>query len=60
MGRDAQRSWIVYRDKSAEFEASEVEGGTMHPLLYLSALVAMTEKRLTELKAILQHGFSEA
>ena len=52
--KQAQRLWILFRDKSAEFEASEVEGGTMYPLVYLLSLSSMTEKRVEELKAILQ------
>ena len=52
--KEAQRAWIPFRDKTAEFEASEVEGGTMYPLVYLSALISMTEKRTSELEAILQ------
>ncbi len=52
--RETQRLWILFRDKSAEFEASEVEGGTIYPLVYLLSLASMTEKRVDELKAILQ------
>ena len=50
--KEAQRAWILFRDKTAEFEASEVEGGTMYPLVYLSALISMTEERSSELEAI--------
>ena len=50
---DAQQAWIEFREKNAEFEASEVEDGTMYPLIYLSALVAATEQRIEELEAIL-------
>ena len=50
--KEAQRAWIHFRDKTAEFEASEVEGGTMYPLVYLSALISMTEERSSELEAI--------
>lgn len=53
--REAQRSWIQFRDKQAEFAASAVEGGSMYPLVYLSALASMTEKRVNDLKAILQN-----
>src|SRR5262249_16269198 len=35
-----------FRDKSVEFIASDTEGGTMQPLLSLSALIFMTEKRV--------------
>jgi uncharacterized protein YecT (DUF1311 family) len=52
--REAQRAWILFRDKSAAFSASETEGGTMSTLIYLSVLTSMTEKRVGELQALLQ------
>ncbi len=52
--RETQRAWVRLRDKSAEFEASAVEGGSMYPLVYLSTLTSLTEKRRDELKDILQ------
>ena len=57
--RDAQRRWILFRDTHAEFEASAVKGGTMHALVYLSALTSLTEKRVDELKTILQQMDSQ-
>ena len=53
--REAQRAWLRFRDKSAAFVASETEGGTMQPLAFLSALIAMTETRLAEFKDLLQY-----
>jgi len=48
--REAQRAWVLFRDKHAAFVASATEGGTMQPLLSLSVLTSMTEKRVAELK----------
>ncbi len=53
--REAQQAWMLFRDKHAEFVASETEGGTMQPLVSLSALTSMTERRVAELKDLLQH-----
>lgn len=53
--REAQQAWMLFRDKSAAFVASETEGGTMQPLVSLSVLVSMTERRVVELKDLLQH-----
>ncbi len=53
--REAQQAWMLFRDKSAAFVASETEGGTMQPLVSLSVLASMTERRVTELKELLPH-----
>ena len=34
--RAAQRAWVRFRDASAEFEASEAEGGSMYPLVNMA------------------------
>ena len=52
--REAQRAWIQFRDKNAEFMASDVEGGTMNPLVDVFWLTVMTERRVAELKESLQ------
>jgi len=48
--REAQRAWVLFRDKQAAFIASATEGGTMQPWLVLAVRTAMTEKRIAELK----------
>lgn len=53
--REAQQAWILFRDKSADFEGSATEGGSMQPLIALSVLVAMTEERATQFQALLQN-----
>ena len=52
--RDAQKAWIKFRDKNAAFVASDVEGGTLYPILEVSELASMTERRIAELKERLQ------
>jgi uncharacterized protein YecT (DUF1311 family) len=52
--RAAQRAWVVFRDASAAFEASEAEGGSMYPLVHVATLVVKTELRADELKGILK------
>jgi len=52
--KEAQRAWILFRDKNAEFEASEEEGGSMYQLVYLSVTASMTEKRVWKIKEILK------
>ncbi|MBV8897142.1 MAG: DUF1311 domain-containing protein [Acidobacteriaceae bacterium] len=47
--RAAESAWIQFREKNADFLASEAEGGTLAPLLRVGALADMTEERLKEL-----------
>lgn len=53
--RVAQRAWIRFRDANADFLASEAEGGTLAPLLRVSALADMTEARVKELAKLPVH-----
>lgn len=46
----AQQAWIKFRDSSCAFERSEVEGGTMAPLIYSSCLADVTEQRTQRLQ----------
>ena len=52
--KEAQLAWIVFRDKSAEFEASEEEGGSMYSLVHLSLMASLTEQRVENLREILK------
>ena len=47
--RSAESAWIIFRNKNADFLASGAEGGTLAPLLRVSALADTTEQRLKEL-----------
>jgi uncharacterized protein YecT (DUF1311 family) len=55
--REAQQAWVLFRDKNAAFVASATEGGTMQPVLALSVLTAMTEKRTAELQDLVHSTF---
>jgi uncharacterized protein YecT (DUF1311 family) len=52
--KEAQLAWIAFRDKSAEFEASEEEGGPMYSLVYISVMASLTEQRVENLREILK------
>ncbi|CEP79999.1 lysozyme inhibitor LprI family protein [Paraclostridium sordellii] len=47
--RNKQRSWIEYRDKTAENEASENTGGTLYNVVYNGSLARLTKERCYEL-----------
>lgn len=42
----SERRWIVKRDKKAEQESAQYEGGTMQPLIYNNTMTTMTKKRI--------------
>ena len=46
----AELAWLDFRDANCEFEASQVEGGSMQPTLYFSCLADLTRDRTTELQ----------
>jgi len=46
----AQRAWIAFRDRDCDFAASDVEGGSMHPMMVSICKQEMTEDRIGELK----------
>jgi uncharacterized protein YecT (DUF1311 family) len=46
----AQRAWIAFRDRDCAFAASDVEGGSMHPMMDLLCKREMTEDRIARLK----------
>jgi uncharacterized protein YecT (DUF1311 family) len=46
----AQRAWVAFRDRECEFSASDVEGGSMHPMVALICEREMTEERIAQLK----------
>jgi uncharacterized protein YecT (DUF1311 family) len=46
----AQQAWIKFRDASCKFESSEVEGGSMEPLIFSGCLTRTTEVRIKELQ----------
>jgi uncharacterized protein YecT (DUF1311 family) len=52
--RDAQVSWIKYRDADCVFQSSGVEGGSAHGMVFAACLTAKTQARTAELNALLQ------
>lgn len=48
--RDAQRSWIAFRDRECAFEASGVKGGSAYPTVYAGCLARMSTDRARELR----------
>ncbi|MGH1466322.1 MAG: lysozyme inhibitor LprI family protein [Cognatishimia sp.] len=48
--RDAQRSWIVFRDQACELESTIARGGSMQPLLYWSCFARETQHRTESLR----------
>ena len=44
--RTAQRAWIAFRDAQCEYEAYEVFGGTMQPMVGSLCLVRLTNERV--------------
>ncbi len=52
--RAAQRAWVAFRDRSAEFAASAEAGGSLSALEHTLTLISLTDARTLELKAILQ------
>ncbi|MCL1463784.1 lysozyme inhibitor LprI family protein [Argonema galeatum] len=49
----AQQAWLRFRDASCVFERSEVEGGTMAPMIYSGCLATVTEQRTKDLERYL-------
>lgn len=49
----AQQAWIKFRDASCAFERSEVEGGTMAPMIYSGCMAGLTEQRTKQLEGYL-------
>jgi uncharacterized protein YecT (DUF1311 family) len=50
----AQQNWIKFRDTSCDFERSEVEGGSMSPVIYYGCMQQLTKVRTQELINYLQ------
>ncbi|MCV3274308.1 lysozyme inhibitor LprI family protein [Roseobacter sp. WL0113] len=48
--RDAQRSWIAFRDKACSAEATFARGGTMANQLFLLCLERLTLRRTEDLR----------
>jgi uncharacterized protein YecT (DUF1311 family) len=49
----AQRAWRVFRDRDCTYEASGVEGGTMHAMVELNCRRTRTIERIVHVEAFL-------
>jgi uncharacterized protein YecT (DUF1311 family) len=54
--RETQRAWVTSRDAAAARAAKEAEGGSMAPTLRYETMTRLTQERIKELKAMLDHG----
>lgn len=50
--RNAQRSWIAFRDAQCTFETSGVRGGSAYPMVKASCLKELTQQRIRQLSKI--------
>ena len=53
---EAQRAWLVYRDKQCDAEAVAFEGGSMQPTVESTCLARVTRVRTEELNALLEYN----
>ena len=47
--REKQRSWIAYRDRTANAEGTKFAGGSAEPLVYIGTMATLTEERCYKL-----------
>ncbi|WP_293898948.1 lysozyme inhibitor LprI family protein [Phenylobacterium sp.] len=50
--RQAERSWLNFRDSQCRYEASVYEGGSIQPMTYALCLDRVTKARTAELLAL--------
>ncbi|SDH18614.1 Uncharacterized conserved protein YecT, DUF1311 family [Alloyangia pacifica] len=51
--RAAQRAWIPFRDAACLAEAAPYEGGSIQPLIHVSCLTRLTQRRSEDLRTLL-------
>jgi uncharacterized protein YecT (DUF1311 family) len=54
--KEAERTWLSYRDIQCKAAAQQYEGGTMAPMIYSQCLTTVTEHRTADLKSIYEDG----
>ena len=54
--KEAERTWISYRDIQCKAAAQQYEGGSMAPMIYSECLTTVTEHRTADLKSIYEDG----
>ena len=50
--RNAQRTWISFRDQQCRFEASGVQGGSAYPMVQSTCLARLTTERTQQLRTL--------
>jgi uncharacterized protein YecT (DUF1311 family) len=50
--RNAQRSWIGFRDAQCKFETSGVQGGSAYPMVEANCLKELSQQRARQLRKI--------
>jgi uncharacterized protein YecT (DUF1311 family) len=54
--KEAERTWMSYRDIQCEAAWQQYEGGSMAPMIYSQCLTTLTEHRTADLKSIYEDG----
>ena len=54
--KNAQQTWIRYRDTNCEYESYLNRGGTIYSVIYTGCLTRMTKERTTELREVLKEN----
>ncbi len=54
--KDAERTWLSYRDIQCKAAGQQYEGGSMAPMIYSQCLRIVTEHRIDDLKSIYEDG----
>jgi uncharacterized protein YecT (DUF1311 family) len=49
--REAQRTWLRFRDQECEFETLGTKDGTVHPMVLLMCMTGLTQLRTEQLVA---------
>lgn len=54
--KEAERTWMSYRDIQCKAAAQQYEGGSMAPMIYSQCLRTLTEHRTADLKSVYEDG----
>lgn len=54
--KEAERTWVSYRDIQCKTAAQQYEGGSMAPMIYSQCLTTVTEHCTADLKSIYEDG----
>ena len=54
--KEAERTWMSYRDIQCKAAAQQYEGGSMAPMIYSQCLTTLTEHRAADLKSVYEDG----